>query len=309
MRTPKAGLHYSDMTIVYKVVLTRIHRWAEQIARRVDKDNLVVRRGGRKRKPSDRGEGGGRGSAGEGSRRPAPARSIQTRGVVLPVGLEGDGDEDDDGDGDDVWGDDGDERASAGGGSGAVARADSDGGAPPAMHGDTSLMAAAIAGTYGSAGMDVRRAGSLNRLGTASQSAAQVGPTTAARSVPGAWTVGTGGAGHSAPRAEPVAAEPAGPGLLPFTEVVHVFQKPQEHLVDFQIMLNSMRGVFTSASAACGLSNSYTGVFARFCRRFATDLSDNKSLECVAVYNGMYECAQAGQHYALLQVVDTYLAE
>eukprot|EP00892_Ulva_mutabilis_P004268 jgi/Ulvmu1/2212/UM013_0058.1 len=89
----------------------------------------------------------------------------------------------------------------------------------------------------------------------------------------------------------------------------HIFQKPHEHLVDFQQMLNSMRRVFAPASAACGLSHSYAGVFTRFCRRLATDFSGNKSLECVAVYNGMYECAQNGQHYALLQVVDTYLAE
>lgn len=307
MRAPKAGLHYPDMTIVYKVVLTRIHRWAEQIARRVDKDNLVVRRGGRKRKPSD---SGGRGAPGE-ARRQAPARSIQTRGVVLPMGLDLDVDDDEDLEGEEVWGDEGDERASAGAGSGAAARADSDGGGHPALHGDTSLpqMAAAIAGAMGGGGPDMRRAGSLSRFGAAQQSSGQGGQaaTPPVRVAPGAWTVapGPGGPGGGAAPA----AEPPEPGLLPFADVVHIFQKPHEHLVDFQQMLNSMRRAFAAASAACGLTHTYTGVFTRFCRRLATDLSENKSLECVAVYNGMYECAANGQHYALLQVVDTYLAE
>eukprot|EP00892_Ulva_mutabilis_P000318 jgi/Ulvmu1/10287/UM060_0089.1 len=311
MRTPKAGLHYPDMTIIYKVVLTRIHRWAEQIARRVDKDSLVVRRGGRKRKPSERSDGSGRGGGGEGGRRSAPPRNMQTRGVVLPMSLDVEGEEEEEGEGDEMWGEEGDERASAGGGSGAAAaRADSDS-AVGAVHGDALLppLPAAIAGATGVGMPDVRRAGSLGRLGVGTQSPGQGGAHMApgGRGGPAALAAGGGAGGPAA--GGPAAADTADPGLLPFADVVHIFQKPYEHLVDFQQMLNSMRRVFAAASAACGLSHSYAGVFTRFCRRLATDLSENKSLECVAVYNGMYECAQNGQHYALLQVVDTYLAE
>ena len=83
MRAPPAGLIYPDMAILYKVVLTRIHRWADQIARRADKDGATVRRGP-KRQRAQAGAPAGKAPAG-GSKRQRQPHNMQTRGIMLPM--------------------------------------------------------------------------------------------------------------------------------------------------------------------------------------------------------------------------------
>jgi hypothetical protein len=93
-------------------------------------------------------------------------------------------------------------------------------------------------------------------------------------------------------------------------QVVHVFEQPRKHLVDFERLCANLRQVFQTASAACGMSTTYMAASSRFCERFSRELSqEDTRLQCVGLYSRLVDGFQAGEHYAVLQEVDSYLGE
>jgi hypothetical protein len=294
MRAPTTGLLYPDMTILYKVVLTRIHRWADQIIRRVEKDNSLVRRGAKRRRSAaatlDLSK------PGKSEKRSLPERNMQTRGVMLPI-MEGEDDDDDFGD----------EVGEGGGG----LDGDDDGGAGEQTESETMPPAAELGSgrlsVPGVPSTDIAAWRSLPWVSTAGRGPRPRAPGTA----PVAAATG-GGGGGAVGNVEAVAAllSQNSDTLPAFAAVAHVFQAPGEHLVDFQALLSIARRVVMAASAACGLASTYSGVFTRFSRKLAADLSGGQSsLQCVALYNALHDFAATSQHYAILQTIDMYLAE
>ena len=73
------------MRALYRVVVTRLHRWADQMARRVEKETAVARRGSgskRKRTPSAAGAPAGTGgTAGTGDG--GSGHAMRTRGATV----------------------------------------------------------------------------------------------------------------------------------------------------------------------------------------------------------------------------------
>lgn len=312
MRAPSSGLIYPDMATLYKVVLTRIHRWADQIARRVEKDSTIVRRGPKRRRAQPGTEPGKvvPGVAGKRPRQQNP-HNMQTRGIMLPV-LEGEEEEEEDPDDqEDRSGEDGDDTLEI---ESDQAPASAPATTPDAYAGGMHRELAGAAAAPGEGG--------AHRLHSLHRTHSLHGHATAAGDAGGATGTGTdrgrlsrGGSLRSGMRAVDARGAPltswADRETLPQFEVVaHIFKSPRDQLVDFQSLLGLMRRVVQISSTACGLSNTYSAVFPRFCRKFSNCLSlQQEVLQCVALYNNLQDCSATRQHYALLQAIDLFLEE
>ena len=92
--------------------------------------------------------------------------------------------------------------------------------------------------------------------------------------------------------------------------MLHIFERPHAHLLDFERLCAGLRAAFNAAAVACGVCMSYSGACGRFCDRFCEDVSKEATrLRCVALYTRLCEVVQAGAHYAVLQEIDAYLEE
>jgi hypothetical protein len=92
--------------------------------------------------------------------------------------------------------------------------------------------------------------------------------------------------------------------------VVHVFEWPQENLVDFERLCANLWHACQMASTACGMCTTYMGASSRFCERFSRDIARAETrLPCIGLYSRLVEGFQAGAHYAVLQEIDSYLGE
>lgn len=307
MRAPPTGLIYPDMTILYKVVLTRIHRWADQIARRVEKDSTIVRRGPKRRRTQAAGDVGK--VATGGSKRQRQAHNMQTRGIMLPM-LDGDEEDEDDAE-------EGDER-SAEDAEEALETESDQAPAATAQAAGVVLGGAAVGGLYdvlpSGAGIPLGPVGGVGDVGPRRERMMHV--AVEATGEGGSAGVSREGSLRGAVAAAEVRAASAavmwsdGDSLPQFDVVAHIFQSPREQLVDFQKLLGLLRRVVQQASSACGLGSTYAVVFPRLLRKFSTVLSiPQEVLQCVALYNTLHDCTVAGQHYALLQAIDLFLAE
>jgi hypothetical protein len=99
-------------------------------------------------------------------------------------------------------------------------------------------------------------------------------------------------------------------GLPHFSQVVHVFQDPLQHLAEFERLCTYLRRAYAFCSLSTGVCPTYNGIFDRFCLKFSQDLArDCSRLQCVALYSSVCESLQTGAHYTVLQAIESYLQE
>ena len=93
-------------------------------------------------------------------------------------------------------------------------------------------------------------------------------------------------------------------------QVVHVYQEPQQHLEDFELLCASLRRVHAHCAHMEGVASCYGGVGHRLCRQFSSDMACPATrLQCVALYSSVVDSLRSGAHSAVLQAVDAYLQE